>query len=429
MHAPPATSRRTLLAALPALAVAAALPGPARSQPAGLRLTAAAGETRLAGAEGAATPFLGYDGRLPGPVLRARRGETLVIDLANGLGEPTGLHGLGLRRGPAGGPAFAIAPGTSTRIALTSRDAGTFLYRPGLGEGDAQLRQGLAGLLLVDDAAPPVHDRQLALLVSEAAIPAAEGARTIILADGRPELALDARPNERLWLRLANGTAQRILQLTVPDQPLTLVALDSQPCEPFRLDGGRLVLAPGQRAEVMWDVTGAAGTEIPVALTNFAGATLAGRLAIAGEPVRVSPLADPPALPANPVAQAMDFRRAARVDLAVAPGPAGTATFGGRADRSAPREPVLRVRRGTVVMAALRNDTAQFQSIHVEGHPARLLDGLDDGWKPFFLDTVLVAPATTARIAFLAETPGRFLMTAQAINDAGGPLLAAFEVG
>ena len=45
------------------------------------------------------------------------------------------------------------------------------------------------------------------------------------------------------------------------------------------------------------------------------------------------------------------------------------------------------------------------------------------------IDTVLLAPATTARIAFVAETPGRYLMTAQTINDLQGPLVTAFEVG
>ena len=420
-------TRRTLLGTLPLAGLGAvARPGAALTETPALRLTAAAGELRLAGPDGPVTPFIGYDGRLPGPVLRARRGETLKVDFSNGLGEPTQLYWQGLRRGgsdPSPGP---LQPAATARHVVTPRDAGTYLYRPRLAGGEHQLRRGLAGLLIVDDARPPVHDREVTMLLSEAGPP---DTPPVILVDGRPDLVLQARTNERLWLRLANGTAHRILQMTVPDQALTLVALDGQPCEPFRLDGGRLLLAPGQRAEIMWDVAGPAGTDVPVTVVNFAGTTLSGRLSVVGAPLREVPLGPPAPLPANPLPQAMDFRRAMRLDLAVSTGTAGAVTFGGRSDRSPPQEPPIRIRRGAVVMAALRNDTAQFQAIHVEGHPARLLDGLDDGWKPFFLDTVLLAPATTARIAFVAETSGRFLMTAQAINDPRGPLVTALEVG
>lgn len=415
-----------MLAALPLAGLGVvARPGAAMAETPALRLTAAAGEARLAGPDGPVTPFIGYDGRLAGPVLRARRGETLSVDFSNALGEPTQLHWQGLRRAVADPSPGPVQPAATARHAVTPRDAGTYLYRPHLAGGEDQLRRGLAGLLIVDDARPPVHDREVAMLLSEGG---ATGTTPVILVDGKPDLALEARTNERLWLRLVNGTAHRILQVTVPDQALTLVALDGQPCEPFRLDGGRLLLAPGQRAEIMWDVAGPTGADVPVTVVNFAGTTLAGRVSVVGTPLREAPLGPPAPLPANPLPQAMDFRRATRLELAVS-GTAGAVTFGGRSDRAPPQDPTLRMRRGAVVVAALRNDTAQFQAIHIEGHPARLLDGLDDGWKPFFLDTVLLAPATTARIAFVAETPGRFLMTAQAINDPQGPLVTAFEVG
>jgi len=419
--------RRAILTALPFAGLGALTrSGVAMADTEALRLTAAAGEARLDGPDGPATPFIGYDGRLPGPVIRVRRGETLAVDVRNELAEPTQLHWQGLRRGASDSSPAPLQPAATARHAVTPRDAGTYLYRPRLAGGEDQLRRGLAGLLIVDDSRPPVHDREVTMLLSEAGRP---DTAPVILVDGKTDLALEARAHERLWLRLANATAHRILQMTVPDQALTLVALDGQPCEPFRLDGGRLLLAPGQRAEIMWDVAGPTGADVPVTVVNFAGTTLAGRVSVVGTPLREAPLGPPAPLPANPLPQAMDFRRATRLELAVSTGTAGAVTFGGRSDRAPPQDPSLRIRRGAVVVAALRNDTAQFQAIHIEGHPARLLDGLDDGWKPFFLDTVLLAPATTARVAFVAETPGRFLMTAQAINDPQGPLVAAFAVG
>ncbi|MGB8741256.1 MAG: multicopper oxidase domain-containing protein, partial [Xanthobacteraceae bacterium] len=48
--------------------------------------------------------------------------------------------------------------------------------------------------------------------------------------------------------------------------------------------------------------------------------------------------------------------------------------------------------------------------IHLHGHSFRLLDALDDGWKPFWLDTMPVAPGGKARIAFVADDPGKWLI-------------------
>jgi FtsP/CotA-like multicopper oxidase with cupredoxin domain len=383
-----------------------------------LRLTAAAGERRLGGAE-AATPFFGYDGTLPGPVLRARRGEASTLAFRNALDQPTALHWQGARW-PV--DTAAVTPGAERFHPLAFRDAGTFLYRPALLGGEAQLRRGLSGLLLVDDATPPVHDRELTLLLSEAP---GDGAGAI-LANGERRLGWTVRPNERLWLRLANGTANRVLRFALPGQILTLVALDSQPCEPFPLDGGRIVLAPGQRAEILWDVA-AAGGPVALQVARFAGEGLDGAIPMEGAPVRDAALPSPQPLPPNPLPQAMDFRRALRWDWLIG-GTAQAPTLAGGSDRSMPAQPAFRARAGAVVIAAIRNDSPVLHAVHIQGHAARLLDGLDDGWKPYFLDTVLVAPGMVTRIAFVAEQAGRFLVTSQPINADGGPVAIALDV-
>jgi len=384
-----------------------------------LRLTAAAGERRFGEAE-LAMPFFGYDGALPGPVLRTRRSEAATLAFRNALDQPTAIHWQGLRS-PI--DTAVVAPGAERFHPLAIRDAGTFLYRPPLLGGEAQLRRGLAGLLLVDDPTPPVHDRELTLLLSEAP---GEGAGAL-LANGERRLGWTVRPNERLWLRLANGTGNRVLRFALPGQVLTLVALDSQPCEPFPLDGGRIVLAPGQRAEILWDVA-SAGSAVALQVARFAGEGLEEAITVAGAPLREAALPPPPALPANPLPQAMDFRRALRWDWPIG-GTALAPTLAGRVDRLLPAEPAFRARTGAVVVAAIRNESPVLHAVHVQGHAARLLDGLDDGWKPYFLDTVLVAPGMVTRIAFVADQAGRFLVTSQPINADGGPVAIALDVG
>ena len=49
-------------------------------------------------------------------------------------------------------------------------------------------------------------------------------------------------------------------------------------------------------------------------------------------------------------------------------------------------------------------------TFRLQGHHFRLLDSLDDGWKPFWLDSLRLAPGRTERIAFLAEFPGSYLL-------------------
>ncbi len=414
--------RRQILAGL-GLAVGAMLAGPPRAW--------AQAEPRLITARRLATAGapLGYDPS--GLVLRARRGEPLAVRLANDLGEPTTLHWHGVwMEAQAPQPLLPepLPPGASAAFTVVPRDAGTFLYRPGAtGDGPRQMEQGLAGILVVDGPSPPTADRELVLMLSER--PPGDGPAQLLV-NGSPDLALTGRTNERVWLRLANATPHRLLQLTIPEDTVTLVALDGQPCEPFRLDRGRIVLGPGQRAEAMWDVTGAPRAARALALAALGGTMLSGSLTVAEDPpVRDQPLPPPQPLPPNPIAQTLDFRRAQRVDLDIRADAGGNTLFAGRGDTEPSAAPVFRARRGTVVMAALKNETDQFHAVHWHGHPARLLDSLDDGWKPFFIDTTICPPRTTTRIAFLAETAGRWLVTCQRINAEPGPRVIWFEVG
>ena len=59
-----------------------------------------------------------------------------------------------------------------------------------------------------------------------------------------------------------------------------------------------------------------------------------------------------------------------------------------------PKVPLLKVKRGTPVVLALNNQTAFVQPMHLHGHAFRLLHGLDDGWEPYFLDTLQVPENT-----------------------------------
>ena len=90
--------------------------------------------------------------------------------------------------------------------------------------------------------------------------------------------------------------------------------------------------------------------------------------------------------------------------------------------------PFLSVKRGQVGGLAIRNETAFPQSIHLHGHAFRLLHPLDDGWEPYWLDTFQLLENRTARIAFLANNPGRWLISATVLERFDTGLWTLFEV-
>jgi FtsP/CotA-like multicopper oxidase with cupredoxin domain len=65
--------------------------------------------------------------------------------------------------------------------------------------------------------------------------------------------------------------------------------------------------------------------------------------------------------------------------------------------------------------------------VHVHGHHFRLLDRLDDGWKPYWLDTLVVGEATE-RIAFVADNPGKWLIECRMLDSAAPGAAAWFVV-
>src|ERR1019366_6063608 len=96
------------------------------------------------------------------------------------------------------------------------------------------------------------------------------------------------------------------------------------------------------------------------------------------------------------------------------------------ADFAASAAPAFRARAGRSVVLALSNRGNLAAVLHLPGHHFRLLDRLDDGWKPFWLDTLAIEPGQTQRVAFAAETAGRWLMEAMA-TDWAAPRLVQWD--
>jgi blue copper oxidase len=104
---------------------------------------------------GRSTTTYGYNGPFLGPALRLRRGQTVTIDFANYLSDPTTVHwhGLIIPGDVDGGPHRPVAPGQHWRPALSiNQPAATLWFHPHFYPTTAaQVIKGLAGLLVIDD--------------------------------------------------------------------------------------------------------------------------------------------------------------------------------------------------------------------------------------------------------------------------------------
>jgi FtsP/CotA-like multicopper oxidase with cupredoxin domain len=153
------------------------------------------------------------------------------------------------------------------------------------------------------------------------------------------------------------------------------------------------------------------------------------------------PLAEKPAfagLPMNPaLPNAIALEKASRADLVIEPAALGKEaakteavpgwTINGVAG-SLQAKPLVSVKRGTAISFGFINKTSVLQPIHVHGHVMRQLHLLDDGWEPYWRDSVIVPPGKTVRVAFVADNPGRWLVESALPDWSGAGLWGWFEV-
>ena len=468
-------SRRHVVAGAGVAVAGALLPARPRAEPGpdGFHvIRARTGTAALRGEGQPATPIWGYQGVVPGPTLRVKRGEEVRVRLVNDLPEPTVVHWHGVRLPNAmdGVPHLTqppIAPGASFDYRFRAPDAGTFWYHSHLYSSE-QLERGLYGVLIVEEPAPVAVDRDIVLvlddwrLTSEGKLDEASFRSLHDAAhDGRigahltvnssPSLDIPVRTNERLRLRLVNAANARVLRLRFERHATWVMAIDGQPAEPFLARNSRVTLGPGNRMDVFIDAALEAGASAPIMVEDRTGDVALGRFAYErAEPARPQRLAQPAPLPPNPLPERLDLKGALRIDAPLdggmmsalmaarmrggdVPGHgidprARVWTLAGFASSGHDGPPLFTVKRRRVVVLTFDNRTAFPHAMHIHGHHFRLLDRLDDGWKPYWLDTVTVAARQTDRIAFLADNPGKWMIHCHMLEHQETGMAAWFEV-
>jgi len=393
-----------------------------------------------------------YNGVLPGPLIRVRQGDRLRVHLKNELPEATTIHWHGIRLpnamdGVPGDTQPAVEPGGSFDYDFVLPDAGTFWYHPHA-DSAAQVGYGLYGPLLVDDPSEPAElGDELVLVLSDMLLdprgsgqqqPADAGGdlETLfgregdtLLVNGKLNPTLRPRAGRRQRWRLINAAKTRYYQLALQGQSFTRIGGDDGlSAAPQELD--RVVLTPGQRADVMLELAMPSASTLPVRWVPYDRGY--GSVEYRSEEtlftLQTSALAAESS-PARPVVSrelaAVDITQATAQRIELTQSPAGTPfSLGINGVPGAEAQPI-QVSVGDTQLWTVHNNVPWAHPFHVHGFFFQVLDV--NGVPPPVLewrDTVDVPVDATVRLAIqFNERPGMWMFHCHILDHADAGMM------
>jgi len=236
-------------------------------------------ESRLEVVPGKFVAGLTYNGKFPGPTIRAREGAPLRVVLHNQSHRQTSLtfHGLLLPQSVSGLPhknGGAVNPGQTYVYQFVPGQTGTFWYHPQVNHL-YQKTMGLYGALVVEPATPHHnYDRDYVLMFSQVA---ARSDQTDKANPGKPNEAglqslrigskeltdvfylingmtgssiqpIELRKGERIRLRLVNASAQ-VIPLSLTGHKLEVVSINGSDALEPHVFRDTLTLNPSDRVD------------------------------------------------------------------------------------------------------------------------------------------------------------------------------------
>lgn len=210
----------------------------------------------------------GFNGQVPGPLIRVAQNATIVVRFHNRIDLPSTVHWHGVRLdnhfdGVPGLTQEPVAPGGSFTYSVHFPDAGIYWYHPHVRE-DIEQSMGLVGNMLVESPDPDYYspaNREVPLILSDLMI----HADTLIpfgreapdfalmgrvgnvpLVNGEPDWQLTVRRGEVVRFCLTDAANSRIWNLSVPGVPLKVLASDVSRFEREQ-PVPSVVLAPAER--------------------------------------------------------------------------------------------------------------------------------------------------------------------------------------
>jgi FtsP/CotA-like multicopper oxidase with cupredoxin domain len=209
----------------------------------------------------------GSKASVPGPLLEANVGDTVIVHFKNELPEETTIHWHGIRVPNAadGSPVsqMAVPPGGTFDYEFIAKDAGYYWYHPHM-HGDMQVEAGLYAPIIVHDnlAIDVAADR--AFVLDDVKLESTGKLSTqtdnldlmlgrqgnVVLINGRQHPTMNAAAGTRQRWRFVNAANGRYFNLELPGHQFRVIGWDGGLLEtPY--ETATLLIAPGERYDVL----------------------------------------------------------------------------------------------------------------------------------------------------------------------------------
>ena len=397
-----------------------------------------------------------YNGGLPGPLIKTRLGDRLIVHFTNELKEPTTVHWHGVRvpiemDGVPGISQPEVKQGESFTYDFVVRDAGLYWYHPHVMSA-AQVGFGLYGALLVEDPDEGVDVvDQVTLVLSDIGFdakgqpePADSGGSAgmvfgregdYVLVNGRVRPVLRARPGAPQRWRIVNAAKSRFFYLDLEGQAFTVIGVDGGLQErPVTSD--ILLVTPGERVDVIVAPKGKAGTPLTLramlynrgygsvqyrGVEDVMTIEFTNQPPIAAAPVRVSRTISPPTVAgATPV----------HFVLTLPPMENNKSEFRVNGVPFWKAKPFVAAL-GETQLWTVKNDSDWDHPFHLHGFFFQVIDEKGQPVRPLaWKDTVNIPMKTTARLLVtFDERPGEWMFHCHILDHADGGLMGTVLVG
>jgi FtsP/CotA-like multicopper oxidase with cupredoxin domain len=400
----------------------------------------------------------GYNGQLPGPVIRAREGDTLRVNVINELGVPTSVHWHGMHQpgtwrmdGVEDVSRPPIPAGSEFTYEFRATPAGTHWYHSHVG---VQYGNGLFGPLVVEERTPiATYDREETLFLNDwflqpgdtllADLLGGKGMKMPGKGDGKgmemkegkekkdvgdvpfqsglvngkgrapgdtksPLTVVEVRKGEKVRLRLINGSSTYSFRFQIDGHPLTVIATDGAAVQPVVVDN--LALGAGERYDVLLEADRGGARWVRAGTADGKEARAVLRYAGAAEPGPAAPWGARQLTPG-------DLRAREPVELARKPKEIALQLGGSMRPfrwsingQFYPKADPVVLAKDEPVRFLFHNPTGMDHPFHLHGHYFRVLGrpGALNLKDPVAKDTVVVPAKDDLVIQWQATNPGRW---------------------
>lgn len=399
-----------------------------------------------------------YDGGLPGPLIRTKVGDRLIVHFTNKLTDPTTIHWHGIRvpiemDGVPGISQPDMQPGDTFTYDFVTRDAGLYWYHPHVASA-AQVGFGLYGALQVDDPEDGVGVAdELTIVLSDIGFdrrgdlePADSGGPAgmvfgregqYVLVNGRHRPVLKARAGAPQRWRIVNAAKSRFFLLDMDGQPFTTIGVDGG-LQEEAVTSGTVLVTSGERVDVLVAPTGEPGSRLVMRamLYNRGYGSVQYRDV---EEIFSIEFSDDAPLPVKPFTTAkrtitpVPAEGATRVPVVLTLPPQGA---DGKSEFRVNGVPwwnakPFHAELGERQIWVIENDTEWDHPFHLHGYFFMQLDEHDQPVRPMaWKDTLNVPMKTTLRfLVHFDERPGEWMFHCHILDHADGGLMGTVIVG